>query len=187
MEESRTNLGDVADAFSTQARTFLSTAVDVGSGAAPDAVIPVLLLATSDVIAAGARLGAMVDVVPPERFEPDAGDEADLGPLRESLALQFDSLDEYAEIVDPVLGVELGRAAVSDDIATIAEALAKGLQHYDGGRHAEALWWWQFSYLSTWGERASGVARVLVMILAHLRLDVDDDVAAEAEYDALQA
>ncbi|SDS12753.1 protein of unknown function [Paraoerskovia marina] len=187
MGESRTNLGEVADAFAEQARTFLTTAVEVGSGATSGAVIPVLLLAVSDVVAAGARLGAMVDVVPPERFEPDAGDEADLGPLRESLALQFDSLDEYAEVVDPVLGAEVARAAVSDDVATVAEALAKGLQHYDAGRRAEALWWWQFSYLSSWGERASGVARVLVMVLAHLRLDVDDDVAAEAEYDALQA
>jgi hypothetical protein len=50
----------------------------------------------------------------------------------------------------------------------------------------EALWWWQFSYLSTWGERASSVLRTLQTLLAHLRLDVDDDVAAEAEYDALQ-
>jgi len=49
------------------------------------------------------------------------------------------------------------------------------------------LWWWQFSYLSVWGERASSVLRVVQVILAHLRLDVEDDVAAEAEYDALQA
>ena len=35
-------------------------------------------------------------------------------------------------------------------------------------------------------ERAASAARVLQMILAHLRLDVDDDVAAEAEYEALQ-
>ena len=50
----------------------------------------------------------------------------------------------------------------------------------------EALWWWQFRYLSDWGERASSVLRTLQAILAHLRLDVEDDVAAEAEYDALQ-
>jgi hypothetical protein len=50
----------------------------------------------------------------------------------------------------------------------------------------EALWWWQFSYLSDWGERASSVLRTLQTMLAHLRLDVEDDVAAEAEYDALQ-
>ncbi|MCA1481092.1 alpha/beta fold hydrolase, partial [Bradyrhizobium sp. NBAIM08] len=34
----------------------------------PDAAIALLLLAVSDVLAAGARLGAMVDVVPAERF-----------------------------------------------------------------------------------------------------------------------
>ncbi|MNW67514.1 hypothetical protein D3C74_461060 [compost metagenome] len=86
-----------------------------------------------------------------------------------------------------MLGAVVGQAFVSGDIACIAEALAKGLQHYDSGQELEALWWWQFSYLSLWGERAASALRVLQMVLAHLRLDVEDDVAAEAEYDALQS
>ncbi|CPU66767.1 Uncharacterised protein [Mycobacteroides abscessus] len=69
----------------------------------------------------------------------------------------------------------------------MAECLAKGLQHYDGGRELEGLWWWQFSYVSLWGERAASALRVLQLALAHLRLDVEDDVATEAEYDALQS
>ncbi|BDZ42526.1 hypothetical protein GCM10025865_18250 [Paraoerskovia sediminicola] len=186
-EGSGSDLQDVAESVSAQARAFLGTTTEVASGAAPDAVIPLLLLATSDILAAGARLGAMVDVVPPERFEPDDGDEADLDPLREALAHLLDGLDEYAEIVDPVLGAEVGEATVSADIACVAEALAKGLQHYDAGQRLEALWWWQFSYLSIWGERAASALRVLQLLLGHLRLDVEDDVAAEAEYDALQA
>ena len=48
-----------------------------------------------------------------------------------------------------------------------------------------ALWWWQYSYLANWGERASAVLRVLQGVLGHLRLDVDDEVAAEAEFHAL--
>ena len=47
------------------------------------------------------------------------------------------------------------------------------------------MWWWQFSYLANWGERASSAVRVLQVILGHLRLDVDDETAAEAAFDAL--
>ncbi|MFF2620706.1 DUF5063 domain-containing protein [Oerskovia turbata] len=181
------DLRSVAASVSAQARTFLTTTAEVASGAAPEAAIPLLLLATSDLLAAGARLGAMMDVVPDQRFEPDAGPETDLDPLREGLARLLDGLDDYPEIEDPVLGAVVGQASVSGDIACIAEALAKGLQHYDSGQELEALWWWQFSYLSLWGERAASALRVLQLVLAHLRLDVEDDVAAEAEYDALHA
>jgi len=39
--------------------------------------------------------------------------------------------------------------------------------------------------LSTWGERAAASLRVLQSILAHLRLDADEDTVADAEFDAL--
>ena len=184
--EQVTSLGDVADAFAAQAARFLATTTQVASGAAPEAAIPLLLLATTDILAAGARLGAMVDVVPDERFEPDSGREADVEPLRVALARVLDGLDAYAEVVDPVLGSETGDASLSDDVADVAAALMQGLAHHEAGHTIEALWWWQFSALAHWGERAAAAARVLQVILAHLRLDVDDDVAAEAEYDALQ-
>ena len=129
----------------------------------------------------------MVDVVPSERFEPDDGEEIDLDPLRVGLAKALDGLDEYVEVIDPVLGADIGGASRSADLTTIASALTQGLQHYGAGNTIEALWWWQFSYLSSWGERAASALRVLQLILGHLRLDVDDDVAAEAEYDALQS
>ncbi len=189
MDEARgeSELASVAESVSAQVRAFLSTMAEVASGGAPGAAIPLLLLATSDMLAAGARLGAMVDVVPTERFEPDAGPETDFDPLHEGLAKQLDGLDDYAEIVDPLFGVEVGSASVSGDLALVADALAKGLQHFDAGGRLEALWWWQFSYVSVWGERAASAVRVLQLLLAHLRLDVDDDVAAEAEYDALHS
>ncbi len=180
-------LTGVAQSMSGKVRAFLSTVAEVASGGAPDSEIPLLLLATSDILAAGARLGAAADVVPQERFEPDVGPEIDVDPLREGLARQLDGLDEYAEVVDPLYGVEVGSSSVSGDIALVADALAKGLQHHDAGRRREAMWWWQFSYVSVWGERAAAAVRVLQLILAHLRLDVDDDVAAEAEYDALHS
>ncbi len=185
-EEAADLLG-VARAVADECRSYLSTVTEVAAGSTPDATIPLLLLAVSDMLAAGARLGAMQDVVPPERFEPDVGADPDVDPLHVALANVLDGLDEYPEIVDPVLGPEIGDATISGDLVAIGAALAQGLRHYEAGQVLEALWWWQFSYLSVWGERASSVLRVLQVMLGHLRLDVEDDVAAEAEYDALQA
>ena len=177
----------VARTVADECRSYLSTITEVAAGSTPDATIPLLLLAVSDMLAAGARLGAMQDVVPPERFEPDVGADPDVDPLHVALANVLDGLDDYPEIVDPVLGPEVGDATISGDLVAIGAALAQGLRHYEAGQVLEALWWWQFSYLSVWGERASSVLRVLQVMLGHLRLDVEDDVAAEAEYDALQA
>jgi hypothetical protein len=180
------DLRDIAVSVADESRRYLSTVTEVASGVAPDAALPLLLLAVSDILASGARLGATTDVVPFERFEPDVGPDPDVEPLRANLANVFEGIDEYVEVVDPVLGVDVGRSSVSGDLVAIAGALAQGLRHYESDHVLEALWWWQFSYLSDWGERASSVLRTLQAILAHLRLDVEDDVAAEAEYDALQ-
>ncbi|MCL1870254.1 MAG: DUF5063 domain-containing protein [Promicromonosporaceae bacterium] len=181
------DLREVAEKTQSHVRAFLSTVTEVASGAAPGAELSLLLLSTADLVACGAHLAAITDIVPAERFEPDAGDDIDVDPLRVALARMFDGFDDYVEVVDPVLGVEIGPATVSGDIACVVEELAKGLAHYDDGHEIEALWWWQFSYLSSWGERATSALRMLQSVLAHLRLDVDDDVAQEAEYDALHA
>jgi hypothetical protein len=180
------DLRGVARALADEARSFLTTVTEVGSGTNPEAAIALLLLAVSDLLAAGSRLGAIVDVVPPERFEPDVGPDADVDPLRVALANTLEGIDDYVEVVDPLLGSDITSSTVSGDLVTVAGSLVQGLRHYESGHELEALWWWQFSYLSHWGERASSELRVLQTVLAHLRLDVDDDVAAEAEYDALQ-
>ena len=180
------DLRDIADAVAAESRSFLTTITEVAAGSAPDASLPLLLLALSDLLAAGARLGATTDVVPPSRFEPDVGPDADLEPLRGNLANLFDGIDEYIEVVDPLLGPEVEEATISGDLVAIVGALTQGLAHHERGHVLEALWWWQFSYLSDWGERAASTLRAIQTILAHVRLDVDDDVATEAEYDALQ-
>jgi uncharacterized protein DUF5063 len=179
------DLRGVAETVARECRSFLTTVTEVGAGSNPEAAIPLLLLAVSDVLAVGARLGAIVDVVPSERYEPDVGPDPDVDPLRVALGRVLDGVDEYVEVVDPVLGADVTTATLSGDLVAVAGALVQGLRHYDRGHVLEALWWWQFSYLSTWGERASSVLRTLQTLLAHLRLDVEDDVAAEAEYDAL--
>lgn len=182
LDEDLTRLGATT---AVVAERYLGTVREVAAGATPEAAIPLLLLAVSDLAAAGARLGAIVDVVPAERFEPDDGVEADVDPLRTSLANVLDGIDDYTEVTDPLVSSEVGEGALSNDLAEIARALLVGLQHHRAGHASEALWWWQFSYLSSWGERAASAIRVLLTLIAHLRLDIDDDTAAEAEFEAL--
>jgi Domain of unknown function (DUF5063) len=175
----------IGEETAADAEAFLDAVTEVATGSSPDIAIPVLLLALSQSLLAGARLGAITDVVPSERFEPDAGPDPDVDPVRASLANLFDGLDEYADVVDPLTNGEVVRGALSDDLADVAADLAHGLRHYRAGRIDEALWWWQFSYLSTWGVRATTALRVLQSMLGHLRLDVDAETAADAEFDAL--
>lgn len=179
------DLRALAAATAVEADRYLTTVTEVASGANPDAAIPLLLLAVSDVIAAGSRLGAITDVVPNERFEPDDGPDPDAEPLRTGLANLLEGLDEYTHVTDVLVGSTVTTGTLSGDLASIAQALSQGLTHFRAGHVVEALWWWQFSYVSVWGDAAASALRVILSVLAHLRLDVDDDVAADAEFDAL--
>ena len=175
----------IGQVTAAEAETFLGAVTEVAAGSSPDIWIPVLLLALSQSLVTGARLGAMTDVVPSERFEPDAGPDPDVAPMRASLANVFEGLDEYADMVDPLTDPRMVRGALSDDLADVALHLAYGLRHYRAGRLDEALWWWQYSYLSSWGGRAASALRVVHSLLAHQRLDADPDTVADAEFDAL--
>jgi hypothetical protein len=178
-------LRHLAEETATDAQSYLDAVTEVAAGSAPETAIPVLLLALSQTLLAGARLGAIRDVVPSERFEPDAGPDPDIDPVRAGLANLFEGLDEYADVVDPLTNGEVVRGSLADDLADVASDLAHGLRHHRAGRVDEALWWWQFSYLSTWGLRAASALRVLQSMLAHLRLDVDAETVADAEFEAL--
>jgi len=184
-DASSDNLGYLAADSAVQARTYLNAVSEVASGSSPEIAIPILLLATSQLLVMGSRLGAIQEVVLDERFEADPGPDADVEPLRDNMANLLDGLDEYADVVDPVTRAELTKGSLSADIAEISLALLHGLSHFDAGRQVEALWWWQFSYLSAWGERAAASLRVLQSILGHLRLDADEELVADAEFDAL--
>lgn len=183
--EADDGLEGFAASTAAEARGYLSAVTEVASGAGADTAIPVLLLAVSQVLATGARLGAIADVVPSERYEPDAGPDADIDPVRTGLANVFEGLDEYIDVVDPLTSGEVVRGSISNDLSDVAAALVHGLRHYEAGRVDEALWWWQFSYLSSWGERAVSALRVLQSVLSHLRLDADVDTVADAEFEAL--
>ncbi len=179
------DLRDFAVDCARDAQMYLTTMTEMAAGSAPEAAIPMTLLALSQVLGMGTRLGAMQDIVPPDQFEVDAGPELEVGPLRDGIANLFEGLDDYADLVDPVTSPEVTTGRLSDDLTEIASGLAHGLNHFRDGREVEALWWWQFSYLSSWGERAAMSLRVLHSILAHLRLDADEELVSEAEFDAL--
>lgn len=179
------DLAALGDDCAADARMFLDSVTVIASGEAPEAALPMGLLALSQVLLMGARLGAIQDIVLTDRYEADPGPDADVERLRAALAAVFEGLDDYADVTDPVIDPTATHGSLSSDLTCVATALTHGLAHHRAGRVDEALWWWQFSYLSDWGERAASALRVVHSLLAHLRLDADVDVVAEAEFDAL--
>lgn len=169
--DSAAELSEFADQIADQIESFLVVVRAVARGDAPDSAVPMLLLEVSQLLLAGGRLGAVQDVVPEERFEEDPGPDPDLDELREKLAVLLEPCDNYREVFDPLAAQpELETRRISDDIATAVSDLAHGLTHYRAGRTLEALWWWQFSYLTDWGPAASAAVRALQSIVARSRL-----------------
>jgi hypothetical protein len=142
------DLGDFAVEIADQVESFVVAVREIAAAEDPDYAISLLLLEVSQLLLAGGRLGAISDVVPDERFEPDTGYDPDVDGLRHSLANLL---------------------------------LLHGLQHYRAGRPVEALWWWQFSYLSNWGSTASSALRALHSVVSHVRLDSDGDETIQVE------
>ena len=147
--------------------------------------ISLLLLEISQVLLAGARLGAQRDFTPRAEYQPDVGPEPDLDAMRLRLAVILDSVDTYSLVFDPYVP-EVVESQLSDDLTSIATDLENGLRHYRAGDVEEALWWWQFSYVSSWGNLARAALNALVSIVTHDRLDTeivdeDDQLAAANE------
>ena len=65
--------------------------------------------------------------------------------------------------------------AVDRELAILRDLHApvrdQGATYGGAGGVLEALWWWQFSYLSNWGGTASAALRALQSVVAHVRLD----------------
>lgn len=173
---SNDDLSDFTVEIADQVQSFVVAVREIAAAEDPDYAISLLLLETSQLLLAGGRLGAISDVVPEERFEPDAGFDPDVEGLRTSLANLLEPIDEHAALFDPyATEPELYTSRLSDDIADVMSDLLHGLQHYRAGRSDEALWWWQFSYLSNWGGTASSVLRALHSVVSHVRLDAELD------------
>ena len=92
--------------------------------------------------------------------------------MRLRLAEMLDAVDTYSYVFDPYVP-EIVESQLSDDLTSIATDLENGLRHYRRGDVDEALWWWQFSYVSSWGNLAGVALNALLSVVAHDRLDAE--------------
>ena len=169
---------DFAQQIADQVESFLIALQAIAREADGGRAISLLLLEISQVLLAGARLGAQRDFTPRAEYQPDVGPEPDLDQMRLRLAGILDSVDTYTFVFDPYVP-EVVEGQLSDDLTSIATDLENGLRHYRSGNVEEALWWWQFSYVSSWGNLAGATLNALLSVVAHDRLDAE--IAGEEE------
>ncbi|MBA3782604.1 MAG: DUF5063 domain-containing protein [Nocardioides sp.] len=178
-------LEEFAGQIKDQVQSFLVAVQAIAREADGGRAISLLLLEMSQISLAGARLGAQVDFNPEGEYQPDVGPEPDLDGLRLRLAEVLGEVDTYSFVFDPYVP-EVVESQLSDDIVSISTDLENGMRHYNGGNIAEALWWWQFSYVSSWGNLAGAALNALWSVVSHDRLDAeftgeDEDVAIANE------
>jgi len=174
-----------AEEIADQVESFLLALRAIAAEGDAGSAVPLLLLEVSQVLLAGARLGAQRDFEPRQEFQPDVGPEADVDDLRLRLADILGDADTYGFVFDPY-APEIVVCQLSDDLSSIAADLENGLRHYRRGDAEEALWWWQFSYVSNWGNLAGAALNALLTVVAHDRLDTeftgeDEDLAVADE------
>jgi hypothetical protein len=158
-------------------RNCLALYTEVASGTGAESALPVLAYATSDACTAAARLSAIVDFPVPDGqlLTPVA---FDLDAVRRGLANALQGIDVYYEVdmprgdpADPTRAPEIVEASLTNDILTAVSAMETGLHLLDEGRPAEAIWWWQYSCLSSWGERITSALHVIQTLLSQARAD----------------
>lgn len=176
---------ELAQQVADQVESFLIALQAIAREADGGRAVSLLLLEISQVLLAGARLGAQRDFDPTAEYQPDVGPEPDLDAMRLRLATMLDSVDTYSLVFDPYVP-ELVESQLSDDLTSIATDLENGLRHYRSGNVEEALWWWQYSYVASWGNLAGAALNALLSVVSHDRLDADfvseeEQVAAAEE------
>jgi hypothetical protein len=169
---------EFAQQIADSVESFLLALRAIARTATGGQAISLLLLEISQVLLAGARLGAQRDFTPRTEYQPDVGPEADLDGLRLRLAALLGNVDTYSFVFDPYVP-DAVESQLSDDLTQIASDLENGLRHYRAGDVDEALWWWQFSYVSSWGNLAGAVLNALLSVVSHDRLDVENDAEVE--------
>src|ERR1043166_494511 len=103
----------------SQARDFVDGVGALATGEGGDEIVPLLLLEVSQILLAGAQLGASQDVIPPGNWEPDVGADPDLDQLRAGLAARLSDCDEYGELFDPYADTRPTAFRLSDDLAAV--------------------------------------------------------------------
>jgi hypothetical protein len=169
---------EFAQQIADGAESFLVALQAMSREENPGTVVPLLLVEVSQILFAGARLGAQQDFTPSAEYQPDVGPDPDLDAMRLRLARLLDSVDIYTYNFDPY-APDISQGLLSDDLTSIATDLANGLRHHRAGDVAEALWWWQYSYVANWGNMASAALRALQSVVAHDRLDTDIESETE--------
>ena len=163
-------IAEFAQQVADQIESFLLSVRAVAAEGDGSRAVPILLLEVSQVLLAGARLGAQNDFQPSQEYQPDVGPEADVDDMRMRLADMFGSADTYSFVFDPY-DPEVVVSQLSDDLTSVAIDLENGLRHFRHGDVGEALWWWQFSYVANWGNLAGAILSALLNVVAHDRLD----------------
>jgi hypothetical protein len=174
--------GDFAEQIADQVESFLLALRAIAREDDGGRVVSLLLLEISQILLAGARLGAQQDFTPRTEYQPDVGPEAEVEEMRLRLAGLLGNVDTYSFVFDPYLP-EVVESQLSDDLTSMATDLENGLRHYRSGNVAEALWWWQFSYVASWGNLAGAALNALLSVVAHDRLDAD----IESEQEQIEA
>jgi hypothetical protein len=180
LEDFAQQIADAAESFLVALQAISRQEQEMGTA------IPLLLLEISQLLLAGARLGAQTDFAPEQEYQPDVGPDPDLDEMRLRLAEVLDGVDSYTYNFDPY-EPEIVTSQLSDDLASVATDVANGLRHFRAGNVEEALWWWQFSYVSSWGNNASAVLRALQSVVTHDRLDTDLPDEEEQQVEAATA
>src|SRR6202790_1961978 len=96
----------IADQIAVNVKNFVDGVEALARGGG-DETVPMLLLEVSQILLAGAQLGASKDVILPDNWEPDVGADPDLDLLRSGLARRLVDCDDYAELFDPYADTRL--------------------------------------------------------------------------------
>ncbi len=125
-------LEDFAQGIADAVESFLVALQAMSREENPGTVVPLLLVEVSQVLFAGARLGAQRDFAPRLEYQPDVGPDPDLDAMRLRLARLLDSVDTYTYNFDPYVP-DIVEGQLSDDLTSIATDLANGLRHFRAG------------------------------------------------------
>src|SRR5688500_13794169 len=136
---------EFAQQIADSVESFLLALRAIARTATGGQAVSLLLLEISQVLLAGARLGAQRDFTPSTEYQPDVGPEADLDGLRLRLAGLLGNVDTYSFVFDPYVP-DAVESQLSDDLTQIASDLENGLRHYRPGDIDEPLRRCQFSY-----------------------------------------
>src|SRR5689334_16243234 len=114
---------DFAQQIADAAEAFLRGLEAVSKEEDAGTAVPLMLLEVSQLLLAGARLGAQQDFQPESEYQPDVGPDPDLDAMRLRLADKLGELDTYAHNIEPY-DPDTVPAQIPDDPTLIATDIA---------------------------------------------------------------